>query len=124
MSLINFDSWKSIQEMNNTPANPAAVAPATTPPAATTVPAGTLMPQQPSPPTTDASNIKQAIAKGLSGLKGDVIMKATPLLISLQSQPVNMRAKAIARMAAVIGVDATALQRAKSEIAKTSNILQ
>lgn len=125
MSLTNFESWKSMQEVLS------GVAGAVGNPLKTVSPDGSVVGAAKlgaaglnQPPADKGKDMKAAIMRGLSGLSGGTVQKAMPLLIDLQQQPEKLRAKAIARMAGSIGVTPEMITQAKAEIGRVDKLLQ
>jgi hypothetical protein len=75
-------------------------------------------------PKPDASAVKNAIMKKLSGVSGTMVQKAMPLVMDLMSQPEKMRAKAMAHIIGALDMDLESIKLAKSEIKRTQDILQ
>jgi len=125
MSLTNFESWKSMQEVQSE------LAGAVGKPMQSVSPSGAMLGAAKlgaaavgKEPADKGKEIKSAIMRGLSGLSGSTVMKAMPLLMDLQQQPEKLRAKAIARIAGSIGVSPEMITQAKAEIGRVDKLLQ
>jgi hypothetical protein len=125
MSLTNFESWKSMQEVLGGLAGAVGKAMQSVSPSGAMLGAAKLGAAAVGKERADkGKDIKSAIMRGLSGLSGSTVMKAMPLLMDLQQQPEKLRAKAIARMAGSIGVSPEMITQAKAEIGRVDKLLQ
>jgi hypothetical protein len=125
MSLTNFESWKSMQEVQSGLAGDVGKPMQSVSPSGAMLGAAKLgFSAVGKEPADKGKDIKSAIMRGLSGLSGSTVMKAMPLLMDLQQQPEKLRAKAIARMAGSIGVSPEMITQAKAEIGRVDKLLQ